>query len=315
MDLGAARVSGQRTWERRVLLLDRVRAAIARLNPAIPAEQKRAHRRFQDATLALSKAFALASASDYAREIREAVGFFQTLRAALIKTGTSGGPSKSERDWAIAQIIDRAVVSTEIVDILAAAGLSTPDISILSDDFLAEVAQMPQKNLALEALRKLLNDEVRSRTRTNVVQAQQFSERLETAIARYHTNALSTVEILQELIELAHEIRAAKARGQDEGLSEDEIAFYDALAENQSAVAVMGKDQLKVIAHELLTDLQRHITVDWAHRSSAHAKMRVLVKRILRRYGYPPDLQDTAVQTALAQAEALSARWGQVMNS
>ncbi|NVZ11683.1 type I restriction endonuclease subunit R [Allochromatium humboldtianum] len=274
-----------------------------------PEAQKRAHRRFQDATLALSKAFALASASDYAREIREAVGFFQTLRAALIKTGTSGRQSKSERDWAIAQIIDRAVVSTEIVDILAAAGLSTPDISILSDDFLAEVAQMPQKNLALEALRKLLNDEVRARTRTNVVQARQFSERLEAAIARYHTNALSTVEILQELIELAHEIRAAKARGQDEGLSEDEIAFYDALAENQSAVEVMGNDQLKVIAHELLTDLQRNITVDWAHRSSARAKMRVLVKRILRRYGYPPDLQDAAVQTVLAQAEALSARW------
>lgn len=288
-------------------ILARQQAAAAR--EKTPEAQKRAHRRFQDATLALSKAFALASASDYAREIREAVGFFQTLRAALIKTGTSGSQSKSERDWAIAQIIDRAVVSTEIVDILAAAGLSTPDISILSDDFLAEVAQMPQKNLALEALRKLLNDEVRSRTRTNVVQARQFSERLEAAIARYHTNAISTVEILQELIELAHEIRAAKARGQDEGLSEDEIAFYDALAENQSAVEVMGNDQLKVIAHELLTDLQRNITVDWAHRSSARAKMRVLVKRILRRYGYPPDLQDAAVQTVLAQAEALSARW------
>jgi type I restriction enzyme, R subunit len=188
-------------------------------------------------------------------------------------------------------------------------GLSTPDISILSDDFLAEVAQMPQKNLALEALRKLLNDEVRSRTRTNVVQARQFSERLEAAIARYHTNAISTVEVLQDLIELAHEIRVARARGQDEGLSEDEIAFYDALAENQSAVEVMGNDQLKVIAHELLTDLQRHITVDWAHRSSARARMRVLVKRILRRYGYPPDLQEAAVQTVLAQAEALSARW------
>ena len=288
-------------------ILARQQAAAAR--EKTPEAQKRAHRRFQDATLALSKAFALASASDYAREIREAVGFFQTLRAALIKTGTTSGPSKSERDWAIAQIIDRALVSTEIVDILAAAGLSTPDISILSDDFLAEVAQMPQKNLALEALRKLLNDEVRSRTRTNVVQARQFSERLEAAIARYHTNAISTVEILQELIELAHEIRAAKARGQDEGLSEDEIAFYDALAENQSAVEVMGNDQLKVIAHELLTDLQRNITVDWAHRSSARAKMRVLVKRILRRYGYPPDLQDAAVQTVLAQAEALSARW------
>jgi len=271
--------------------------------------RKRAHRRFQDATLALNKAFALAAASDYAREIRDAVGFFQTVRAALVKSGGHGGKNTAERDLAIAQIIDRAVVSTEIVDILAAAGLSTPDISILSDDFLAEVAQMEKKNLALEALRKLLADEVRARSRSNVVQGKQFSERLDEAIARYHTNAISTVEILQELIELAREIRAAKARGEEEGLSDDEIAFYDALAENQSAVEVMGNDQLKVIAHELLKGLRGKVTVDWAHRESARARIRVLVKRTLRRYGYPPDLQDAAVQTVLAQAEALSAKW------
>ncbi|EXJ13936.1 type I restriction endonuclease subunit R [Imhoffiella purpurea] len=274
-----------------------------------PEDKKRAHRRFQDATLALSNAFALAGASDYAREIRDAVGFFQTIRAALVKTGVGAGKSSAERDAAIAQIIDRSLVSTEIVDILAAAGLNTPDISILSDDFLAELAQMEKKNLALEALRKLLNDEVRSRTKTNVVQGKQFSERLEDAIARYHTNAITTVEILQELIALAKDIRAARARGEAEGLSEDEIAFYDALAENQSAVEVMGDDHLKVIAHELLTGLQGNVTVDWARRESARARMRVLVKRILRKYGYPPDLQDAAVQTVLAQAEALSASW------
>ncbi len=210
---------------------------------------------------------------------------------------------------AIAQIIDRAVVSTEIVDILTAAGLTTPDIAILSEEFLAELTQMKKKNLALEALRKLLNDAIRSRSRSNVVETRRFSERLEEAIARYHTNAISTVEILQELIGLARDIRETRQRGEAEGLSADEIAFYDALAENQSAIEVMGNDALKVIAHELLTGLRGSITVDWSHRESARARMRVLVKRILRKYGYPPDLQDAAVQTVLAQAEALSAQW------
>ncbi len=272
-------------------------------------KKKLAHRRFQDAVLALSKAFALAAASDEARGIRDEVAFFQTIRAALTKTGISGGKTSAEREFAVQQIINRAVASTEIVDILAAAGLETPDISILSDEFLAEVQQMEKKNLALEALKKLLNDEIRSRTRTNVVETKKFSERLEKAIARYHTNAISTVEVLQELINLAKDIREARLRGEATGLSQDEIAFYDALAENQSAVEVMGDTSLRVIAHELLTSLKGGITVDWAHRESARARMRVLVKRILRKYGYPPDLQDAAIQTVLQQAEALSAQW------
>lgn len=150
---------------------------------------------------------------------------------------------------------------------------------------------------------------MRSRSRSNLSESRRFSERLEAAIARYHSNAISTVEVLQELIEIAKELRAAQARGEEEGLSEDELAFYDALAENQSAVEVMGNDQLKVIAHELLVQLQGNITVDWAHRENARAKMRVLVKRILRKYGYPPDLQAVAVQTVLAQAEVWSAGW------
>ncbi|MEA1048833.1 type I restriction endonuclease subunit R [Lamprobacter modestohalophilus] len=271
--------------------------------------KKRAHRRYQDAVLQLSKAYALASASEEAKAIRDEVGFFQAIRAALVKSSTGGGHSSAERDAAIAQLIDRSVVSTEIVDILGAAGISSPDISILSDEFLAEIAQTKQKNLALEALRKLLNDQVRSRSRSNVSESRRFSERLEDAIARYHTNAISTVEVLQELIEIAKELRTAQARGEEEGLSEDELAFYDALAENQSAVEVMGNDQLKVIAHELLVQLQGNVTVDWAHRENARAKMRVLVKRILRKYGYPPDLQAAAVQTVLAQAEVWSAGW------
>jgi len=271
--------------------------------------KKRARRRFNDAVLALSKAFALAAASDEARNIRDEVGFFQTVRAALAKTTPGAGKSSADRDLAVQQIVSRAVISTEIVDILEAAGLETPDISILSDEFLAEVQGMEKKNLALEALRKLINGEIRSQSRTNVVQTRTFSECLEEAIARYHSNAITTAEVIQELIKLAKDIRAAHRRGEEEGLSPEEISFYDALAQNESAVEVMGNDQLRVIAHELLSNLKSNASVDWQHRESARARMRILVKRILRRYGYPPDLEDAAVQTVLQQAEVLSARW------
>lgn len=300
--------------QRLVVLAEAIEWILGRQHKAAAEEssedgKRRENRRYQDAVLALSKAFALTSASDEARGVRDEVGFFQTVRAALVKSADAGGKNTADREFAIQQILDRAVVSTEIVDILAAAGITTPDISILSDDFLAEIQHLEKKNLALEALRKLLNDEIRSRTKTNVVETKRFSERLDAAIARYHTNAISTVEVLQELIDLAKEVRAARRRGEDEGLSQDEIAFYDALAENETAVEVMGNDSLKVIAHELLVSLQGSITVDWSRRESARARMRVLVKRILRKHGYPPDLQDAAVQTVLRQAEALSASW------
>ena len=271
--------------------------------------KKRAHRRFNDSVLALSKAFALAAASDEARDIRDEVGFFQTVRAALAKSVSGTGKSSAERDLAVQQIVSRAVVSTEIVDILEAAGLDTPDISILSEEFLAEIQGMEKKNLAMEALRKLINGELRSRSRVNVVQTRAFSKRLEEAIARYHGNAITTAGVLQELVGLAKDIRAAHRRGEEEGLSQEEIAFYDALAQNESAVEVMGNDHLRVIAHELLNSLKGNASVDWQHRESARARMRVLVKRILRKHGYPPDLQDAAVQTVLQQAEVLSAKW------
>ncbi|WP_454831682.1 type I restriction endonuclease subunit R [Pseudoxanthomonas wuyuanensis] len=274
-----------------------------------PEAKKHAQRRFADGVLALSKAFALAASSDEARGIREEVGFFQAIRVALVKTANGAGVPRQDRELAIQQIVSRAVVSTEIVDILAAAGIQTPDVSILSDEFLAEVQQMEKRNLALEALRKLLNDSIRSRARTNVVETRAFSERLQEAIARYHANAITTAEVLQELIKLARDIRAARARGEEQGLSDEEIAFYDALAENRSALEVMGDDKLRVIAHELLMSLRENVTVDWARRESARARMRVLVKRILRKYGYPPDLQDAAVRTVLQQAEVLSAAW------
>ena len=271
--------------------------------------KKRAQRRYGDAVLALSKAFALAAASDAAAEIRDEVGFFQAIRAALVKSTAGGQKSAAERELAIQQIVSRAVVSTDIIDIMKAAGIDSPDISILSDDFLAEVRDNPAKNLAIEALRKLINGEVRSQSASNVTQSRAFSERLEAAIARYHSNAITTVQVLEQLIQIAKDIRAARERGEETGLSDGEIAFYDALAQSDSARTAMGERALRVIAHELVMSLKGSVTVDWMHRDAARARMRVLVKRILRKYGYPPDLQDAAVQTVLQQAEALSAEW------
>lgn len=267
--------------------------------------KKKAHRRYQDAVLELSKAYALASASDAAAEIRDEVGFFQAVRAALVKTTATGKMSDKAKSLAVEQLLNQAVANAEIVDILKAAGLQSPDISVLSDEFLADVQRMEKKNLALEALKKLLNGEIKSRSKSNVVQSKAFSARLEEAVARYHANAISTVEMIQELIALAKEMQAAAARGEELGLSEEEIAFYDALAANDSAVQAMGSEQLRVIAHELVEQMLRSATVDWQHKASARAKMRVLVKRILKKFGYPPDLEQEAVQTVLAQAEVL----------
>lgn len=274
--------------------------------------KKRVHRRYADGVVALSKAFALAGASDAARAIRDEVGFFQAIRAALIKSVPGDGDGKrspAERELAIQQIVSRAVVSTEIVDIMKAAGLESPDISILSDHFLTEVRNSDKKNLAIEALRKLINGDVRSHSQSNVTQSKAFSERLEAAIARYHTNALTTAQVLEELIQLAKDIRAARSRGDELGLSEEEIAFYDALAENESARTIIGEPALRLIAHELVASIKVNVSVDWMHREAARARIRVLVKRLLRKYGYPPDLQDAAVQNILQQAEVLSAEW------
>jgi type I restriction enzyme R subunit len=272
--------------------------------------KKRAHRRYADGVVALSKAFALAGASDEARVIRDEVGFFQAIRAALLKSMPGDGKrSSADRELAIQQIVSRAVVSTEIVDIMKAAGLQSPDISILSDEFLAEVRQTGKKNLAIEALKKLINGDVHAQSKRNVTQAKLFSERLEAAIARYHVNALTTAQVLEELIQLAKDIRAARARGEETGLSEEEIAFYDALAENESAREAMGEPALRVIAHELVVVIKSNVTTDWTHRDSARANIRRHVKRLLRKYGYPPDLQDAAVLNVLQQAEALSAAW------
>lgn len=268
-------------------------------------DKKRAQRRYPDAVLELTKAYALASASDYARTIRDEVGVFQAVRAALVKSTATGRMSDRARGFAVEQLLNQAIANAEIVDILKAAGITSPDISILSDQFLDEVRRMERKNLALDALKKLLNGEIRSRSRSNLVEAKTFSQRLEEAVARYHSNAISTVEMIQELIALAKDLKASIARGEEMGLSDEERAFYDALAENDSAVQVMGSETLCVIAHELVEQMRKEATVDWHHKASARARMRVLVKRILKKYGYPPDLEQEAVQTVIAQAEIL----------
>lgn len=267
--------------------------------------KKKAHRRYQDAVLELSKAYALASATDAAAELRDEIGFFQAVRAALVKTTATGKLSDRAKSLAVDQLLNQAVANAEIVDILKAAELDSPDISILSDRFLADVQRMEKKNLALEALKKLLNGEIKSRSKTNVVESKAFSRRLEDAVARYHSNAISTVEMIQELIAMAKDLQAASARGDELGLSAEEIAFYDALASNESAIEAMGSEQLRIIAHELVEQMRNSVTVDWQHRASARAKMRILVKRILKTFGFPPDLEQEAVQTVLAQAELL----------
>ena len=265
--------------------------------------------RLMQAVTELSKGFALAVPHPEAIRIRDDVGFFQAVRAVLAKNEPGERKSDDELDHAIRQIISKAMVSDEVVDIFAAAGLKKPDISILSDQFLAEVRGMPQRNLAIELLQKLLKGEIRIRSRRNVVQARVFSEMLEQSLRRYQNRAIETAKIIEELIQLAKDMRQAALRGEALGLSDDEVAFYDALETNDSAVKVMGDDALRTIARELVATVRANVTIDWTVRDNVRAQLRVLVKRILRKYGYPPDMQEKATQTVLEQAEALSGGW------
>jgi len=265
--------------------------------------------RFVKAVTDLSTAFALAVPHEEAIKIRDDVGFFQAVRAVLTKAVSQQSRPEHELEAAIRQIISRAVVSDQVVDIFAAAGLKKPDISILSDEFLSEVSHLPQKNLAVELLRKLLNDEIKTRSRRNVVKSRLFSELLDGTIRKYQNRAIQTAQVIEELIALAKQMRDESAKGAELGLSEDEVAFYDALEVNDSAVKVLGDATLKTIARELVETVRRNTTIDWTVRENVRAHLRVLVKRILRKYGYPPDKQEKATLTVLEQAEALSAGW------
>jgi len=257
----------------------------------------------------LSKAFALAVPHEQALAIRDDVGFFQAVKAVLTKSAGGDRRSPDEIDHAIRQIVSRAVSSDEVIDIFAAAGLKKPDISILSEEFLAEVQAMPQRNLAVEMLRKLLQGEIRTRGRKNVVQARSFAELLEKSIARYQNRAIETAQVIEELIALARDMRQAEQRGEQLGLTDDEVAFYDALEVNDSAVAVLGDETLRIIAQELVRAVRSSVTIDWTVRENVRAQMRVIIKRILRRYGYPPDKQARATELVLEQAEVLCDDW------
>ena len=257
----------------------------------------------------LSKAFALAVPHEKALEIRDDVAFFQAVRSVLTKSTDDGRRSPEEVEFAIRQIVSKAVSSDEVIDIFAAAGLKKPDISILSDEFLAEVRGMPQRNLAVEMLRKLLEGEIKARGRKNLVQARSFAELLENAIKKYQNRAIETTQVIEELIALAKDLREAGRRGEKLGLTDDEVAFYDALEVNDSAVKVLGDDTLRLIAQELVKAVRNSITIDWTVRENVRAHMRVNIKRILRKYGYPPDKQARATELVLEQAEVLCKDW------
>ncbi len=265
--------------------------------------------RFAQAVQELSQAFALAVPQEEALRIRSDIAFFQAVRAVLLKRAPSETKTEEELDYAVRQIVSRAVAPEGVVDIFAAAGLAKPDISILSEEFLAEVRGMPQRNLAIELLRKLLSGEIQNRGRKNVVQARSFAEMLEQAIRRYQNRAIEAAQVIEELIALAREMREADKRGEALGLSEEEVAFYDALETNDSAVKVLGDETLRVIARELVATVRANVRIDWTVRENVRAHLRVLVKRILRRHGYPPDKQEKATQTVLEQAEVLSQEW------
>jgi type I restriction enzyme R subunit len=257
----------------------------------------------------LSQAFALAVPHAEALRIRDDVAFFQAVQAVLAKRAPGDTRPEEELDHAVRQIISRAVAPEGVVDIFAAAGLEKPDISILSEEFLAEVRGLQHKNLAMELLRKLLQGELRTRRRQNVVQARSFAEMLEQTIRRYQNRAIEAAQVIEELIQLAQDMRQATARGEIMGLSEDELAFYDALETNDSAVQVLGDTTLRAIAQELVRTVRANVTIDWMLRENVRAQLRVLVKRILRKHGYPPDKQERATHTVLEQAEILSAAW------
>jgi len=257
----------------------------------------------------LTKAFALVIPDPSAMKIRDDVGFFQAVRSALIKNTESRRIDSGESETAIKQILSKALVSDRVIDIFAAAGLNKPDISILSDEFLAEVKDMPQKNLAFEMLKKLLNDQIRIRLKKNIVQQRSFLDLLEKAIKSYTNKSIETAEIIQELIDLAKKIREDQNRGRDLGLNEDEVAFYDALADNESAKEVLGDETLRTIARELVVTVKKNITIDWSVRESVQAKLRLIVKKVLKKYGYPPDKQEKATITVLEQAKLLGYEW------
>jgi len=267
-------------------------------------------KRWFDVVLKITKAFSLCGTLDEAITLREEIAFFQAIKAVIAKaTETDKKLSEEHKNAVLKQILDNAVLAEGVEDIFKLAGLERPDIGILSDGFLEEVRNLPQRNFAVELLQKLLNDEIKSRSRTNVILEKKFSDRLLAALNRYRSRAIESAQVIEELIAMAKELREAVKRGDELGLNESELAFYDALADNESAVRELGDDVLKKIAHELTDKLRNSTTVDWQKRESVRARLRNLVRITLRRYKYPPDKQEEAIKLVLDQAERLSEEW------
>jgi type I restriction enzyme R subunit len=266
--------------------------------------------RLLDIVAPLEKAFGLCGARDEAIAVRDEVAFFQTVKAMVLKSSVDQkGRSRADVETAIRQLVSKAIIADRVIDVFEVAGLKKPDLGILSEDFLAEIRNLPQKNLAVELLQKLLHDDLKARRKKNVVQSEAFSEKLEKTIVRYRNRAIETVQVVEELLALAKELRTAAKRGDDLKLTEDELAFYDALGTNDSAVAVLGDAVLTQIARELTQTIRTSVTIDWTVKETVRAKLRTLVRRKLRQHGYPPDKQEKAVETVLKQAELLAADW------
>ncbi len=282
----------------------------AEANEHILAQEDGSERFIQHVT-ELSKAFALSVPHPEALKIRDDVGFFQLTKSQLKPITKTDGRTEEEIDSAIKQIISKAVTTDKVIDIFDAAGLKKPDISILSDEFLAEIRSIPQKNLAVELLKRLLNDEIRTRSKRNLVTGRSFAKMLENSIRKYISRTIEAARVIEELIELARKMKEADRRGEKLNLTEDEIAFYDALEVNDSAVKVLGEETLRTIAIELIESIRRNVTIDWTLRENIQAKMRVAVRRILRKYGYPPDKQKKATMTVLEQAELICRDWAE----
>jgi type I restriction enzyme R subunit len=267
-------------------------------------------KRFADIALAMSKAFTLCCTLDEAKAVREEVAFLQGVKVILTKRDlTAQKKTDEERELAIRQIINSAVVSDSVVDIFDAVGLEKPNIGLLDEGFLSQVKNLPERNLAVELLERLLEGEIKSRFGSNVVQERKFSELLSGVMTRYQNRSIETAQVMEELVEMARKFRDAANRGEALGLSEDEVRFYDALANNESAVRELKDETLKKIAHELTENLRQNLSVDWSERESVRAKLRLMVKRILRKYKYPPDYESAAVDLILEQARALGEDW------
>jgi type I restriction enzyme R subunit len=264
-------------------------------------------KRFIDGVVALSKAFSLAIPHERAMDVKDEISFYQAVKARLVKFNSGGtGKTDGEMETAIRQVIDKALVTEQVIDVFDAAGIRKPDISILSEDFLLEVRNMEHKNLALEVLKKLLNDEIKARVKKNLVQGKSLMEMLEASIVKYHNKVLTAAEVIEELIEIGKEIKRMDREPQEMGLSEFEYAFYTAIAANDSAREVMQQEKLRELAVVLFEKVKQNASIDWTIKEGVRARLKVIVKRTLRQYGYPPDMQALATETVLKQAELIA---------